>query len=65
LRNKSFNVAAALPGGAFSAKDAVAEAAVRAGVDHTVASAIPAFPDWQMNCRRVKETGLIESDLHL
>jgi hypothetical protein len=58
-------VAASPLGDAFSAKDTVAEPAVSAGVDHTVASAIPAFPDWQMNCRRVKEIGIIERDLDL
>jgi hypothetical protein len=43
----------------------VGEPAVSVGVDHAAANAIPAFPDWQMNCRRVKEIGIIESDLNL
>jgi hypothetical protein len=42
-----------------------AEPAARAGEDHTAASLIPAFPDLQMNCLRVKEIGLIERDLGL
>jgi hypothetical protein len=58
-------VAAPPLGGAFSGNDTGAEPAVSAGVDHTVASAIPAFPDWQMNSRRVKEIGFIERDLDL
>jgi hypothetical protein len=65
LRNKSFNLAVSPPDGAFSAKDAAGKPAVRAGVDHIVARAMPAFPDWQRNRRRVKEIGLIESDLDL
>jgi len=52
-------------GDAFSGKDTGAGLAVSAGVDHPVASAIPAFPDLQMNCRRVKEAGFIEKDLDL
>jgi hypothetical protein len=65
LRNKSLNPAASPRGDAFSGKDTGAEPAVSAGVDHTVASAMPAFPDLQMNCRRVKEVGFIERDLDL
>jgi hypothetical protein len=65
LRNKSLNLAASPPGDAFSGKDTDAQPAVSAGVDHAVASAIPAFPDLQMNCRRVKEIGFIERNLNL
>jgi len=65
LRNKSLNLAASPLGDALSGKDTGAEPAVSAGVDHTVASAIPAFPDWQMNWRRVKEIDFIERDLDL
>jgi hypothetical protein len=65
LRKKSLKLAASPLGDAFSGKDTCAEPAVSAGVDHTVASAIPAFPDLEMNCRRVKEIGFIETDLDL
>jgi hypothetical protein len=58
-------VAASPPSDAFSAKYTAGGLAIGAGVDHTVARAIPAFPDWQMNCRRVKEIGFIESNLNL
>jgi len=43
----------------------VAALAAVTAVDHAAASAIPAFPDWEMNCRRVKDTKLIESNLNL
>jgi hypothetical protein len=62
LRNKSLHLAASPLGDACSGKDPGAEPAVSAGVDHTVASAMPAFPDLQMNCRRVKEVDFIERD---
>jgi hypothetical protein len=65
LRNNSLNPAASAPGEGFSAKGAVADPTVNDGVDQAAASAMPAFPDWQMNSRRVKEIGLIESDPNL
>jgi hypothetical protein len=65
LRNKSLNLAASPPGAAPWGDDAIVALPASPGVDHSVANAIPAFPDWQMNCRRVKEISLIESDLDL
>jgi hypothetical protein len=65
LRNKSLNLAVSPLGDAFSGKDTGAEPAVIAGVDHTVASAMPALPVLRMNSRRVKEVSSIERDLDL
>jgi len=60
LRKKSLNLGACPTAEAPWEDDAIAVLAARTGADHTVASAMPAFPDWRINCRRVKEIGLIE-----